>query len=108
MLYHIYIKDNGCAAIMESMIDLNLFPGYQYFGVSEDRFYFEGKQHVNGQWVPIGSDEPEYQKMRRFSYPTTVVLLQALWQAMDTGVLPKVPGFYDKMKEVNDQFPPPK
>jgi hypothetical protein len=32
-------------------------------------------------------------------------LIQALWRAMDQGILPKVPGFYDKIDEANKRFP---
>jgi hypothetical protein len=101
----IYVKDDGYAAIMDFEIDLGQYPGYSFFGVSDDKRYFDGKKYVGGQWVS-GDPEPEYQKMRHFSYPNAEALFLALWLAMDTGVLPKVPGFYDKIKEVNDRFPP--
>ena len=102
----VYIKDNGYPSIMDHEIDLSQFPGYKFFGMSDDKLYFNDKKYVDGKWVSA-DPEPEYLKMRRFSYPSLDQLVMALWQAMDVGVLPKVSGFYDKVKEVNDRFPPP-
>jgi hypothetical protein len=103
--YYIYIKPDGYPAIMDCEIKLELFPGYQFFGVTEDHLYFRDKMYVGGQWVSSDT-EPQYLKMRRYSYPPGEELMQALWRAMDAGVLPKVPGFYDKIDEVNKRFPP--
>jgi hypothetical protein len=38
-------------------------------------------------------------------YPEIGNQLDALWHAMDRGDLPKVPEFYDPIKEVKDRHP---
>jgi len=47
----------------------------------------------------------KYSMLRKVSYPDPGQQLDALWHAMDTGVITKVPEFYDMIKAVKDQFP---
>lgn len=42
---------------------------------------------------------------RKAAYPTVEAQLDALWHAMDKGVLPKVEGFYDKIAAVKIAIP---
>ena len=45
---------------------------------------------------------------RAANYPDIVVLMNNLWEAIDTGAIPgKGTKFYDSIKEVNDKFPRP-
>jgi hypothetical protein len=46
---------------------------------------------------------PEHRYLRE--YPAIGEQLDALWHAMDRGDLPKVPEFYDPIKEVKDRHP---
>jgi hypothetical protein len=107
MPFHLYVKPDGSADISEYKLNLELGPfrGYQYLGESETKPDVDGKKYVNTRWE-WGSVEPEYVWQRRAAYPPPRELLQALWQAMHAGLLPMFPGFYDKIKEVNDRFPP--
>jgi hypothetical protein len=107
MAYHIYVKPDGFASIVGYQLDLTLppFAGYRYLGDSDVKPDIDGKKYINGGWG-WGGSEPQYVQQRREAYPRTPELIQALWQAMDAGILPKVEGFYDKIKEVNDRFPP--
>jgi len=51
--------------------------------------------------------EPEkpYDYYRKQKYPPIGDQLDMLWHAMDDGVLPKVPSFYDAIKSVKDSIP---
>jgi hypothetical protein len=104
MAYHVYVKDDGFSSVTDHELDLNEFPGWRYLGATDTKPDVDGKKWLNGRWI-WGGSEPEYIRERERAYPHGALLL-ALWQAMDTGLLPKVPGFYDKIKEVNDRFPP--
>jgi hypothetical protein len=46
-----------------------------------------------------------YRSNRANEYPDLGEQLDALWHAMDRGDLPKVPEFYDPIKEVKDRHP---
>ena len=43
--------------------------------------------------------------LRRNAYPPIGDQLDTLWHAMDDGLLPKIPGFYDRIKSVKDAYP---
>lgn len=51
--------------------------------------------------------EEAYKDKRRAEYPPIGDQLDALYHAMDLGVLKKVDGFYDKIKAVKDKYPKP-
>lgn len=45
---------------------------------------------------------------RAANYPDIVVIIESLWEAIDTGAIPgKGTKFYDAIKEINDKFPKP-
>lgn len=46
-----------------------------------------------------------YAKRRSAEYPPMEEQLDALWHAMDQGVLPKVPGFFDKVQQIKERHP---
>lgn len=46
-----------------------------------------------------------YARYRSNEYPAITEQLDALWHAMDNGVLPKVDGFYDAVKTIKDKYP---
>lgn len=48
-----------------------------------------------------------YKDKRRAEYPPIGDQLDALYKAMDTGVLPQVKGFYDKIKIVKEKHRKP-
>lgn len=49
----------------------------------------------------------DYRPVRAKEYPPIQEQLGALWHAMDQGILPMVPAFYDPIKAVKDTFPKP-
>jgi hypothetical protein len=44
-------------------------------------------------------------QQRAAHYPAIADQLDALWHAMDTGLLPRVPGFYDEILAVKNAIP---
>ena len=77
----------------------------------------EELQAYNGLTVGLG-DPPDtllrketptikYDKQRALAYPDVGKQLDALWHAMDTGVLPKIEPFYSDIKTVKDTYPKP-
>ncbi|MBB2918112.1 hypothetical protein [Cupriavidus alkaliphilus] len=50
---------------------------------------------------------PDHAPRRKGEYPPIEEQLDALWHAMDRGELPKVNGFYDRIKEIKDRHPKP-
>lgn len=55
---------------------------------------------LNSEWV-----KTEYQRLRFEQYPNVFKQLEALWDAMDSGELPKANKFYNMIKEVKEKFP---
>lgn len=47
----------------------------------------------------------DYVYYRMSEYPGVTEQLDMLWHAMDTGVLTKVPDFYNAIKAVKDKYP---
>lgn len=47
----------------------------------------------------------DYAKMRSRSYPPVEEQLDALWHAMDQGLLPKAEPFYSAIRDVKQRFP---
>jgi hypothetical protein len=104
MAYHLYVKPSGFADVSEYPLSLDVFPDYAYLGEFPTMPDVGGKRYVDGAWVR-GSKVPEHVERRQRAYPKLDELIQALWHAMDQGILPKVPGFYDKIDEANKRFP---
>lgn len=46
-------------------------------------------------------------ELRKQAYPAIGDQLDALYKAMENGILPKVDGFYDQIKLVKESFPKP-
>lgn len=49
----------------------------------------------------------DYRPLRAKQYPPVQIQLDALWHAMNAGILPMVPDFYDPIKAVKDSLPKP-
>jgi hypothetical protein len=75
--------------------------------------------HEDTDWVPPSKEVVEaylakiqaewdekikYQQLRKVSYPDIGAQLDALWHAMDEGVIPKIEPMYSEVKAVKDQF----
>ncbi len=78
-------------------------------------------QHPEGvDWTPPPKEEVEaylaqiqqewdekvkYKQLRKVSYPDVGQQLDALWHAMDTGVIPKIEPMYSDVKAIKEQYP---
>lgn len=51
------------------------------------------------------SHKSDHEPLRAVEYPLITDQLDALWHAMDSGLLPKIPGFYEEIKAVKDRYP---
>lgn len=63
---------------------------------------------VTGEFVARESPqpaEPTYREKRAENYPPIVDQLDALWHAMDDGLIPKAPAFFDAIAAVKQQYP---
>lgn len=49
----------------------------------------------------------DHAELRREAYPPVEEQLDALWHAMEKGLLPRVPGFHDRIKAVKARYPKP-
>jgi len=62
------------------------------------------------QWelevAPV-KDMLDIRQARRDNYPAMGDQLDALYKAMDAGILPKIDGFYAEIKAVKERFPKP-
>ncbi len=47
----------------------------------------------------------DHAPLRADTYPPIEEQLDALWHAMEQGELPRVKGFYDRIKEVKERYP---
>lgn len=50
---------------------------------------------------------PAYDKLRALAYPEVGAQIDALWHAMDDGVLPKIEPMYSQIKAVKEAYPKP-
>lgn len=48
-----------------------------------------------------------YDEKRSKEFPSMQLQLEALWDAMDTGEIPKAKKFYDDIKKIKDKYPKP-
>lgn len=62
--------------------------------------------YINGEFVSVPEEVP-YTESRQMAYPGIGNQLDALWHAMDDGLIPMVPAFYDPIKAVKDANPKP-
>lgn len=49
----------------------------------------------------------DYASLRRAAYPAVVDQLDALWHAMDTGLIPKIEPMYSDIKKVKTTYVKP-
>jgi hypothetical protein len=83
-------------------------------GECEESFFptdlMPGETLVAG-YPPNGMQPPplevSYQYQRREAYPSLGAQLDALWHAMDQGMIPKVEPMYSEVKAVKEAYPKP-
>lgn len=73
----------------------------------------EEEAAVRAEWAANDAKKAEYEAKqaykdkRKAEYPDAQDLFNALWDAMDSGQLPQIKGFYDAIKSVNNKYPGP-
>jgi len=85
----LYAQDDGLASMeVEAMIDPSKY------------------RVVNGSLVAIEADTSQsYAEQRMYAYPAVTEQLDALWHAMDQGILPKIEPMYSDVKAVKLSIP---
>jgi hypothetical protein len=74
-------------------------------GTSDTEPQFTGREFwIDGGWKLLDLT-PAYLGERKVAYPPIQDQLDALWHAMDAGVLPIVEDFYTPLKQVKDSHP---
>lgn len=58
-----------------------------------------------GEFVAVPEPAPDYRQRRQWHYPPLTDQIDALWHAMNDGLLPQVPGFYDQIAAVKAANP---
>lgn len=106
MTYFLYVTTEGHADVSTHELDLDLFPGHQFLGESDEMPDVMGKRYVDGQWVRA-SGEPVYAQSRRYEYPKLGDQMDMIWHAMDRGLIPKIEPLYGQIKAVKDKYPKP-
>ncbi len=107
MTYYLYRKPDGRPDISQHELPPEMIPGYTLVRTTKDKPDVYGKRFNDQNELVRDSDVPEYVEQRRAAYPSTVDQLDALWHAMDDGVLPIVEPFYSDIKAVKEQYPKP-
>lgn len=85
--------------------------GVHYIAKWDDSLGPKPDQATLDQWgieVEPLRQEQQIREKRRAEYPPIGDQLDALYKAMGAGTLPKVPGFFDLIKQVKDKYPKPK
>lgn len=72
-------------------------------GTSDARHRIVDGERV--EFTPEPPAPPSIEAQRAMAYPPMTDQLDALWHAMDAGVLPMVPAFYDPVKAVKAALP---
>lgn len=105
MTWYLYKQPSGNTDLAEYKLNLDLFPGYTFIGAYEDKPDVQGK-HFDDQNQLVNADPtPQYVYERKYSYPSMGDQMDALWHAMNTGVLPKIEPFYSEIKAVKEKHP---
>lgn len=104
MTYYLYVQPDGHPDVLDYELQLKLFPGYVFLGESEERPDVHGKRYVDGQWVKV-NQTPQYALDRRAEYPSMGDQLDALWHAMNNGMIPKIEPMYSDILAVKQAYP---
>ena len=105
MTYYIYKTITDNPRVLEFKYNENVLrgSGLSFVSEQENNPKLHGDEKlVEGVWVP---PVQVYSVERLESYPPIGDQFDALWHAMDRGDLPKIPEFYDPIKQVKDKHP---
>ena len=106
MTYYLYVQPDGHPDVLDHKLRLELFPGYVLLETSETMPDVKGKRYVDGKWVRV-NPTPQYALDRRAEYPNMGDQLDALWHAMDDGLIPKIEPMYSDILAIKQAYPKP-
>lgn len=108
MPFYLYsIAPNATPEVTTQPLNPSLFPDHALVGTFDTLPDIAGKVVGPGGRLVDADPEPDYAKQRRFRYPKVEDQLDAIWNAMDKGVLPKIEPMYSAVKAVKDRYPKP-
>lgn len=105
MTYYLYKRPDGHPEVTKMPLIPEIDPEYVLVLQSEEPIYAYDKVFdADDQLI----DRPkQYNELRKTAYPSVGDQLDALWHAMDTGVMQKVEPFYTDIKAVKEAYPKP-
>ena len=105
-MYYVFKTPDGRPRVSRTLEEPNLtaIPLELVEETEEDPNFTGHEVWVDGEWITIDPCPP-YRRQREEAYPSIEDQLDALWKAMDEGVLPKAGKFYDAIKAVKDKYP---
>lgn len=105
MTYYVFKAPGGPAHVQQKRETDALMKEYVFLYETEnDPGDLRGKQWNGSAWV---TPAPDYGRQRATEYPKLSDQMDALWHAMDQGILPKVQPMYAQIKAVKDKYPKP-
>lgn len=109
---HYLIYDRATGGIMQSVFcQTTLLDAYtqngDYGSLEVDQQYTPDKYKVSGGKVIELDVQPSVSvgEQRMYAYPSVGEQLDAIWHAMDQGLLPKIEPMYSQVKAVKDSIP---
>lgn len=105
MTYYLYKKPDGQPDVSEQALALELFPGWVLVAQSQSPFNIYDK--VFDADNNLVDRQKDYDELRRLAYPPLGDQIDALWHAMDDGLIPKIEPMYSAIKAVKDAYPKP-
>lgn len=105
MTWYLYKQPSGDTDLTDYELNLDMFPGYELVSTSANKPDIQGKRFNESNELVKADPTPEYVYDRKSAYPALGDQMDALWHAMNNGVLPKVEPFYSDIKAVKEQYP---
>ena len=104
MPYYLYIKKDGHPDVTTYELKPELFPDHTFVSKTDEPPDVRAKRFVDGKWVRIDGI-PDYALARKAAYPNMADQLDALWHAMNDGLMPKIEPMYSDILAVKNAYP---
>jgi hypothetical protein len=102
-------RKSGELGFSDKQVEQKIYDDYSKIVWNDQVIVKPTLQECQTEWDKIQSEEQQKQvaDARRTEYPPIGDSLDALWHAMDDGVLPKIEPFYTDCKNVKLKYPKP-
>lgn len=104
-MYYLYKRPDNRPELTSHQLTLDIFPGYALVKVLENEINTNGMIFDEHDDLVRELIEPEYVTSRRYAYPPIADQMDAMWHAMDKGLMQKIEPFYTQIKTVKEIFP---